>query len=177
MAKIKHFGFALLFLSITCSATVHQTCVVQTYNSQVGVRELTGNNDGKEVEMYLKSCGLGKGYSWCAAFVKWCFSQCGIPTPGMNAWAATAQSSVLIYKNGKFLSEPQPADVFTIWSISAKRVSHTGFHDHRINTSFYNTVEGNTNDGGSANGDGVYRRKRSYNQTHTLSRWIKSTGN
>lgn len=36
--------------------------------TQLHVRELTGRNDGPEVEKYLKSVGLGKGYAWCMAF-------------------------------------------------------------------------------------------------------------
>lgn len=42
-------------------------------STQVGVKELTGKNDGVEVESYLKSVGLGKGYAWCMAFVYWVF--------------------------------------------------------------------------------------------------------
>jgi len=34
--------------------------VATIYKSQLGVRERTGNNDGKDVEKYLKSVGLGK---------------------------------------------------------------------------------------------------------------------
>jgi len=39
-----------------------------TLQKQLYVREATGNNDGVEVERYLKSVGLIKGYSWCAAY-------------------------------------------------------------------------------------------------------------
>ena len=38
--------------------------------SQNGVQEVPRNsNAGAAVESYLKSVGLGKGYSWCMAFV------------------------------------------------------------------------------------------------------------
>ena len=40
--------------------------------SQNGVQEVPRNsNAGAAVESYLKSVGLGKGYSWCMAFVYW----------------------------------------------------------------------------------------------------------
>ena len=34
------------------------TRLVYVYRSQIGVKELTGNNDGLEVQMYLESVGL-----------------------------------------------------------------------------------------------------------------------
>ena len=63
-------------------------CLIKTAESQVGVVEKTGNNDGVQVEAYLKTVGLGKGYSYCAAFVKWVFLQCGFKT-NINAWSPT----------------------------------------------------------------------------------------
>nr|WP_255737702.1 TIGR02594 family protein [Cognataquiflexum nitidum] len=46
--------------------------------SQLGVREATNNNDGVDVEKYLKSAGLGAGYPWCGAFVNWSLKQAEI---------------------------------------------------------------------------------------------------
>jgi hypothetical protein len=173
MAKTIGTWLIVCLLHYSCYSVVPQTCLVDVYSSQVGVREATGRNDGKEVEAYLKSCGLGKGYSWCAAFVKWCFTQCGVATPGMNAWSASCQSKNIVYAKGRFRQQPQSADVFTIWSAVKKRIVHTGFFHRKINESFYESVEGNTNDGGSSDGDGVYRRKRSFRATFSITRWIK----
>ncbi len=53
---------------------------------ELGVREATGNNDGKRVEEYLRYTHLGKGYAWCAAFVSWCYGQAGLSQP-RNPWA------------------------------------------------------------------------------------------
>lgn len=150
-----------------------KTCVEQVYTSQLGVREATGNNDGKEVEMYLRNAGLGKGYAWCAAFVKWCFNQCGI-TPPINAYSPTCHNRnnvVMMY--GKYSKEPKGGDVFTIYNLRLKRISHTGFFDKKINETFFQTVEGNTNEGGSREGDGVYLRKRSIHSTYSITRWTE----
>src|SRR5699024_8404395 len=38
----------------------------QIYSGEVGVRELTGRNDGKRVAEYLRYTDLGEGYAWCA---------------------------------------------------------------------------------------------------------------
>ncbi|WP_257667477.1 CHAP domain-containing protein [Parapedobacter tibetensis] len=56
------------------------------YTTEIGVREATGNNDGDRVAEYLRYCGLGEGYSWCAAFVSWCFGQAGYAEP-RNPWS------------------------------------------------------------------------------------------
>lgn len=64
--------------------------------SQVGKKELTGNNDGSHIEMYLAAVGLNpKGrYPYCAAGIYWSFynaskvtgKECPIPkTASANA--------------------------------------------------------------------------------------------
>lgn len=143
----------------------------EIYSSQIGVREATGKNDGPEVEMYLRSVGLGKGYSWCSAFVKWSLDEVEIPNK-INAWSPTAENrNHLVYSNRKLISDPIPGDVFTIWYPRLKRIGHTGFIDGKQNESIFITVEGNTNSQGSREGDGVYRKYRSKNTLHSISRW------
>jgi hypothetical protein len=167
----KNAAHILLLICLTYCATA-QTCIEHTYTSQIGVRELTNHNDGPEVEMYLRTCGLGRGYAWCAAFVKWCYIQCGIDHRSITAWAATCiNRNHIIYTQGRYNAEPQPGDNITFWDYYYKRVCHTGLYHRRINDTFYESVEGNTNEGGSSEGDGVYKKKRSYKATYIISRW------
>ena len=49
--------------------------VVQAAESQLGVRELTGSNDGVPAERYMR----GDELAWCAAFVLWCYDVAGQP--------------------------------------------------------------------------------------------------
>lgn len=143
----------------------------EIYSSQIGIRELTGKNDGPEVEMYLKTVGLGKGYSWCSAFVKWSLDEAEIPNK-INAWSPTAENKKnIIYQARRFVAEPEPGDVFTIWFPRMKRIGHTGFFDGRQNETIIVTVEGNTNEAGSREGDGVYKKYRSLKTIHSISRW------
>lgn len=148
-----------------------QSALITVYTSQLGVRELTGKNDGLQVEAYLKTVGLGKGYAWCAAFVKWCLIRANIPN-NLNAMALSAHNkSNLVYYKKRFYKPSQPGDVFTLYYARLGRIGHTGFVDRQINSSIYESVEGNTNEAGSREGDGVYRKKRSYNATYSISRW------
>jgi len=143
----------------------------EIYTSQIGVREATGKNDGPEVEMYLQTVGLKKGYAWCSAFVKWSLEEAEIPNK-INAWSPTAENrNNLVYQSRKFIQEPKPGDVFTIYYPRLKRIGHTGFYHQRHNDMSYETVEGNTNAAGSREGDGVYKKYRSFNATHSISRW------
>lgn len=54
---------------------------------------------------------------------------------------------------------PTEASTFGVYFQSLKRVGHTGLVE-KISGDFAVTIEGNTNNGGSRDGDGVYRRRR-----------------
>lgn len=146
--------------------------VAAVYMSQVGVRELTGKNDGKQVEKYLRSVGLGKGYAWCAAFVKWCFDSAGVKTT-ITAWSPSAENkNNYVYRQSSIKKPIQQADVFTIYFSNLKRIGHTGFVTKRFGTNSIQTVEGNTNSAGSREGDGVYVKIRPLSSIYTITRWL-----
>lgn len=170
MAKNIAYYLLILFVLGTGYRANCSDCVEAVYTSQIGVREATGHNDGKEVEQYLKAVKLGKGYAWCAAFVKWCYDQCGIKTT-INAWAAsTVNQNNVVWKGGKWYKTPRPGDVCTIYSYTMKRISHTLFF-HRLEDNIVVSVEGNTNEGGSREGDGVYKRRRPLFSINGIYRW------
>jgi hypothetical protein len=123
--------------------------------------------------MYLKYVGHKRGAPWCAAFVAWVLGQCGVKHT-ITAWSPTAHNSKnVIYTGGYMYREVKPCDVFTIYYQSKGRIGHTGFWYARVSGRFYDSVEGNTNEGGSREGDGVYMRRRSYRATYSITRWIR----
>lgn len=145
----------------------------KVFLSFVGVREATGRNDGAQVERFLRSVGLGKGYAWCSAFVFYCFMQVGVHTT-ITAWSPSAENKKnIIYKNGKFKREPLPGDVGTLYYQSLGRIGHAFFYYKRHNDKMYKSVEGNTNGEGSRDGDGVYIRIRAFRATNSISNWIR----
>ncbi len=147
-------------------------CVKELYDSQVGVREIGGENRGAHVEMYLAITGLGPGYAWCSSFVSWVYFHTGVQAP-ISAWVPSfALKNKRIYQRGKFLKQrPQSGDVFMIWYHKLNRPAHIGFVD-QWGEKWITTVEGNTNDNGSREGDGVYRKRRLKKQIWAVSDFI-----
>ncbi len=171
MAKNISITF-LIYILLSCfPKNLGSSCIIEIADTQLGVRELTGKNDGIEVEQYLKSTGLKKGNPYCSAYVHWILSICDIPNT-VTAYSPTAfnKKNIVFYKL-KFKKEPQPGDVFCLYSITKGRIAHTGFLRERINSKFYKTNEANTNNIGSFDGDGVYEKIRSFNSTYCISRW------
>lgn len=140
---------------------------------EVGVREATGRNDGRRIAQYLSTYNLPEGYSWCAAFVNFCLIQCDVNTTGTNAYASSwFPPSKLIYLRSRNVNaEPRDGDVFGIFNYNKRRVVHVGFIEQWTSNDYIVTIEGNSNSGGSYDGDGVYRKKRLKSQIYKVSRW------
>ncbi len=141
---------------------------------QLGVREIPkGSNAGPEVEIYLKSVGLNKGYAWCMAFVYWCVSTASTASTG-SATVATSTTTrnplkktagVLDQWNSKpelRISIPVPGSIFIM--DFGKGQGHTGFVEKVLSNGKIQTIEGNTNADGSREGYAVCRRIRSISQ-------------
>lgn len=118
----------------------------------------------------MSAAGLGKGYAWCAAFVNWVYLQNDIPGPASPAWSPSwfPDDKTLANKFGR------RGDVFGVYFKSKGRIAHVGFLDEDFENgkNTIMTVEGNTNDAGSREGDGVYRKRRSKNQIFKVSCWL-----
>lgn len=165
--------FAILFISCGFAQDSLREKVVETYRAEIGVREATGRNDGERVEMYLSSCNRKRGDAWCAAFVNWALVVNGADNAN-SGWSPSwhPKKRIIVQLSGNINRQtPQPGDVFGIWFSKLNRIAHTGFIDE-WGEQWIITVEGNTNEAGSREGDGVYRKRRLKRQIHTVSNWI-----
>lgn len=138
-----------------------QQRALEIAKTQLGVKENPlGSNGGKEVDMYLKSVGLGTGYSWCMAFLYWCFNQAcierGIPNPliktggVLNAWNKAD-------KKYRVVGDPHPGDIGIM--DFGNGAGHTFIVNERLNE-ISHTIEGNSNNDGSRNGTEVVNHNR-----------------
>ncbi len=138
---------------------------------QVGEREVPlGSNRGPMVDQYLQSVSPTLlGNPWCMAFVHWCFEQAaarhGVTNPApktasvWNAWEeAQTMPGVEIVTTAEAVrdsSKVVPGMVFFL--DTGGRTGHTGFVSDIVQGRLV-TIEGNTNDGGSREGIGVFTR-------------------
>ena len=182
MAKKLYLHICILLLTFSSGYSQQLSSIrdgiVKTYQSKIGVRELTGRNDGTEVEKYLSYVWLKRGQPWCAAFVSWTFGQNGINQARSGGCVQLLEQGTAIYKpsspavSGRGYGAPQAGDVFFIYFAEKKRVAHTGFV-HQWGEIYVTTVEGNTNEAGSREGDGVYRKRRLKRQIYAAATYIK----
>jgi len=66
---------------------------------------------------------------------------------------------------------PKTGDIFGLFFPDKNRIAHTGFIDQWDGT-WLITVEGNTNDSGGREGDGVYRKRRPVKSIYQVARYI-----
>ena len=120
---------------------------------EIGVmEEPPGSNDGVRVREYLASAGIHDPSPWCAAFVNWGCLQAG--KPGFGAWTPSwAQSNLEI-------EEPRRGAWGLVWYDRLGRYGHIFVVTEVFNNGMLQTVEGNTNNDGSREGTGVFRRIR-----------------
>lgn len=128
------------------------------YANEVGVKEVGGNNKGKRVGYYLKTtANLPEGYAWCAAYVYTGAHDNGIVIP-KSAMASVVASGNVVYKRNSTKSPHFPTiegDSIIVFGLhNGKRIFHTGVFAE-VKSSAVKTYEGNTNGGGSADGDVV----------------------
>ena len=139
--------------------------------TQIGVREVPlGSNRGPQVDKYLRAVGIDPiegSFAWCVAFTHFCYKtaaeQRGVGNPHVKTagvldhWnRANARSKIT---STRAIADPglvRPGALFII--DLGEGLGHSGMvveaKDGRLVT-----IEGNTNDNGSRNGIGVFRRE------------------
>ena len=144
----------------------------------LGVQETAGPNEGpilKTIREALLYVGAPP-CSWCALFVAWCLIRAYCPLPGpvgpshkiwlRNTLGFTGTFFVESTRDwlfhaeqrGMLTTEPCEGDLFLLLKPDGVP-HHIGFVTQNVAPLFH-TLEGNTNAGGSVNGDGVYERTR-----------------
>ena len=145
------------------------------YHAQTGVREVGGNNKGKEVEYYLKrAAGLKSGYAWCAAYVVTGFLDNEIKC-SKTAMAKDVALYNVVYKIGKHQTFPDTSInhtlAFGLYYSSLGRIGHTGYVD-LVKSGALITSEGNTNADKSREGDEVGILIRPKGTIYCISKYL-----
>jgi hypothetical protein len=141
--------------------------------SYIGVKETGNNLAGKSKELLaifnadnLAPNGKTDGYPWCAAFVSFCIQKLNANSSYYNGLIPPREAAVsrflsiwaksngcLIFDNKSINHQPQKGDIVVFI------FSHIGITES-VNGGTIKTIEGNTNDAGSREGNIVARKNR-----------------
>lgn len=109
--------------------------------TQIGVREASGNNDGVPAQRYSG----GQNVPWCANFVTWAFEQAGTPLPGKRSGYVPYIESQM-KQQGTYWTrdqgQPQAGDLI-FFGRPPGRATHIGIVES-VSNGQVTTVEGNT---------------------------------
>ena len=148
--------------------------VLDVARSQLHVRENPlGSNRGTEVDEYVRLTGLSPTgeFAWCVCFIFFCYHQASkklgrsnpmIKTAGvLDLWNRAGQkpgvTRVMLAKAKNNPSLVKPGQIFVIDTGKPGGSGHAGLVEQVAGGKLV-TIEGNTNDGGSREGIGVFRR-------------------
>lgn len=124
-----------------------RTLMVEVAKCLVGIREETGHNDGRMVELIQKTVGGKKGYAWCAYFVQTCIAYAELKT-GLKSKIIASGSCAAMRKAStsdmKVARIPLPGAI-VLW-LRKNGTGHTGVVVASDENIFY-TCEGNTSQG------------------------------
>lgn len=130
---------------------------------ELGVRE-TSPNRGPRIERYQRAAGLTPGQPWCVAFLVFCFDEAArtlggdSPLPRTGKVARFWRKCPDVWKGGR----PSVGAIYCRLTTPSDPESpgHCGIVIRETEMGFAG-VEGNTNDMGSRDGEGVMVRQRS----------------
>ena len=140
----------------------------------VGLRE-TSTNRGPHLDKFWKATSYPSGSAnrepWCSAFVSFCVQEADRRSPALALripptfpavdqwlpWAERAETGCVVFRLGSVRFAPMAGDIVvfkpTFSHVGIVAADYTG--DGMIHT-----IEGNTNEAGSREGDGVWEKSR-----------------
>ena len=168
------FGRATVYASKAKPSNKLIAKVLEIATGEIGVREdPPGSNKGKRIGEYQRAVGIDPGEPWCVAFIFFCFASAAralkMKNPMETADCKTGsvldlwnrarrakRTQILLHDDA--LNDPSKVKPGMIFAISTGGGNgHVGFVANVIGNRL-ETIEGNTNDGGSREGIGVFRR-------------------
>ena len=147
------------------------------YCSYIGVKEATGRNDGKQVNAFQAATGNRTGDAWCASFVAYCLKLVGIKATGNgmarswfnkkhNVWVASVHGVKRFTELAGYRG-----NTAGIYFNSKHAIAHILFIQSLKDDKLI-TVEGNTNNQLSREGNGCFQCIRKIKLIHSVSNWI-----
>lgn len=158
--------------------------IVRIASAEIGVEEVNSTNCGPRVDEYKAATWLDpkKGWPWCAAFICWvvreAMTAAGIPETKTfkrprTAGAWDLENWSLAQDLSTWTRKPHRGDILP-GDIVVFTFSHVGFAVGKPDKNGYVlTVEGNTDQAGSREGGGVFRKRRHISSIRSRIRFRK----
>ena len=156
--------------------------IIRIATAEIGVEEVNGSNCGPRVNEYKATTWLpaDKAWPWCAAFICWVVKKAmeETKTPETatfkrprTAGAWDMENWSLEQDDSTWTKKPHKDDV-KAGDIVVFTFSHIGFavSDPMPDGTIW-TVEGNTDDAGSREGGGVFKKRRKLSQIRSRIRF------
>lgn len=141
--------------------------VIRIAKAEVGYQE--GRSDGhwnnkQKYSGAVPGLEWSNYQAWCCTFMAWCFQTAGLPSGSYPVTASCAIATSWWKQRNRF-SEYPAIGAQVLFGVGGG--SHTGLV-YAFDDTYIYTVEGNTNTSGSAEGDGVYLKKRARRDTYVF---------
>lgn len=153
-----------------------QDAVLHHAHSLRWVRETNGANRSEVIDQMIALTSLdpAQRLPWCAAYVA--YTGYGALRKGWPLKKVAGCMSLMadLKAKGMLRATPAMGAVFLLWGKGwdgVQRFKHTGFCVSPNPDGTWNTIEGNTNEAGSAEGDGVFERVRRFGATDRFGHW------
>lgn len=131
--------------------------MIAVASSQLGYREGHDSSGWNNDNVFGRWYGMNK-VSWCYEFQSWAASVSG-NAKNIPRGAYTPDGAKWFQNHGQWHSSPKVGDLAFYYSPSQGRIHHIDLVVAVFDGGYY-SVGGNTNNSGSAQGDGVYKLKR-----------------
>lgn len=140
----------------------------------VGIRETTPNRF-EGIDKFWAATNYPDGgvnrEPWCSAFASYCVQEADRQSEAIKLrvpprfaavrdwlpWATHPASGCLVFRSDSKLYKPERGDIV----VFLPKLSHIGIVAGFADNGFVHSIEGNTNDLGSREGDGIYNKIRS----------------
>ena len=158
------------------------TAVLAWHTAHLNVREATGNNDGPEIDAWLRLVGSPLRSPWCGATQGACQHAVGLPMPdgagAARAWAVPGRTYYVRARRGS-LDSLRPGHCVLFYYANLGRIGHIGrlvaaqraIRRGRPARGWL-VVAGNTGTGGGRDGAGIHQYFYPASDLYAVANWL-----
>lgn len=166
-----------VFITIEIPLTMAQK-YIEALKKYIGVKELTGKNDGPEIVAILKSCGINIPAPWCACYLNQGLLDIGLMGPAYQPgftprWFEDVNRITWTRVGSDINQTFEPGWIGGIWFRNLGRIGHIACILEDFGDGYVLTIEGNANSAGGREGNRVSLLVRHKSEFYIMADWLK----